>query len=135
MNSLDTFYGIHQETQTTGFPVGWIVVAIVHAALGAWFYVRLRKPKLQGQHETPEEDGGSRTSSQQDAYKILGVHRGDSFDNIRRAYRERMKEYHPDRVAGLGTELRELAERKAKEINIAFEELKRTYGEANTPRY
>jgi len=37
-----------------------------------------------------------------------------------------MKEYHPDKVAGLGAELRELAERKAKEINMAFEELKRT---------
>jgi DnaJ-class molecular chaperone len=28
--------------------------------------------------------------------------------------------YHPDRVEGLGIELRELAERKAKEVNNAY---------------
>ena len=104
------------------------------AALGVWFYTRFREPTPQREQQTPNEDSGSRTSSQKDtsqgrdAYTILGVRRGDSFDQIRRAYRERMKEYHPDRVAGLGAELRELAERKAKEINMAFEELKRTYG-------
>jgi len=60
----------------------------------------------------------------------LGVRRGDSFDVIRQAYRERMKEYHPDKVAGLGEELRELAERESKEINMAYEELQKTYGAA-----
>ncbi len=63
-----------------------------------------------------------------DPYGTLGVRPGDSFDEIRRAYRERMKEYHPDKVAGLGKDLRELAERKAKEINIAFEQLRRMHG-------
>ena len=130
MNGLDTFYGIPQESQTIGFSVVWIVVAVLLAAFGAWFYVRLRKLKLRSERETTKDDDSSHTSSHQDAYMILGVRRGDNFDEIRRAYRERMKEYHPDRVAGLGSELRELAERKAKEINMAFEELKRTYGAA-----
>lgn len=130
MNGLDTFYGITKESQTIGFSVVWIVVAVLLAAFGAWFYVRLRKLKLRSEHETTKDDISSHTSSHQDAYTILGVRRGDNFDEIRRAYRERMKEYHPDRVAGLGSELRELAERKAKEINMAFEELKRTYGAA-----
>lgn len=113
-----------------GFSVVWIVVAVLLAAFGAWIYVRIRKLKLRGERETPKEDYSSRTSSHQDAYTILGVRRGDTFDEIHRAYRKRMKEYHPDRVAGLGSELRELAERKAKEINMAFEELKSTYGAA-----
>jgi preprotein translocase subunit Sec63 len=130
MNGLDTFYGIPQESQTMGFSVVWIIVAVLLAAFGAWIYVRIRKLKLRGERETPKEDYSSRTSSHQDAYTILGVRRGDTFDEIHRAYRKRMKEYHPDRVAGLGSELRELAERKAKEINMAFEELKSTYGAA-----
>jgi hypothetical protein len=136
MNGLDTFYGIPQESHTTGFTVACVVLAVVFAALGAWFYARARKTSLRSEQHTPKDDGGSRTSSHQDmsqsrdAYTILGVRRGASFDEIRRAYRERMKEYHPDKVAGLGAELRELAERKAKEINMAFEELKRTNGTA-----
>ena len=113
-----------------GFSVVWIIVAVLLAAFGAWFYFRLRKLKLRSERETPKDEDSNRKSSRQDAYTILGVRRGDTFDEIRRAYRERMKEYHPDKVAGLGSELRELAERKAKEINMAFEELKRTYGAA-----
>ena len=31
-----------------------------------------------------------------------------------------MSEYHPDKVASLGKEIRELAERKSKEINAAY---------------
>jgi DnaJ-domain-containing protein 1 len=136
MNGLNTLYGIPRESHTTGFSVAWVVLAVVLAVLGAWFYARVRKASLRSEQHTPKDDGGSRTSGHQDtsqsrdAYTILGVRRGDSFDEIRRAYRDRMKEYHPDKVAGLGAELRELAERKAKEINMAFEELKRTNGAA-----
>ena len=32
-----------------------------------------------------------------------------------------MKEYHPDKVAGLGERLRNLAEEEAKRINLALE--------------
>ena len=130
MNGLDTFYGIPKESQTMGFSIAWIVVAVLLAAFGAWFYVRHRNLKIRSERETPKDEDSSRKSSQKDAYTILGVRRGDTFDEIRRAYRERMKEYHPDKVAGLGSELRELAERKAKEINMAFEELKKMHGAA-----
>ena len=58
-----------------------------------------------------------------DPYSILGVPSGASLDEIKSAYRERIKEYHPDRVATLGAELRALAERKTKEINLAFQEI------------
>jgi hypothetical protein len=130
MIGMDTFYGIPQRNQTMGISVVWIIGAVLLAAFGAWFYFRLRKLKLRNERETPKDEDSSRKSSHQDAYTILGVRRGDTFDEIRRAYRERMKEYHPDKVAGLGSELRELAERKAKEINMAFEELKKMHGAA-----
>lgn len=52
---------------------------------------------------------------------ILGTHQNASRDEIRKAYRQRMSEYHPDKVAQLGKELREVAERKSKEINAAYD--------------
>ncbi len=63
-----------------------------------------------------------------DPYVTLGVDRMASFEEIRKAYRDRMKEYHPDKVAGLGHELQTLAELKTKAINIAFDELKKIHG-------
>ncbi len=41
-------------------------------------------------------------------------------DEIERAYRSLMGQYHPDKVASLGAELKALAERKSKEITAAY---------------
>lgn len=41
------------------------------------------------------------------------------------AYRQMAKMYHPDRVANLAPEFIELAEERMKEINAAYEVLKR----------
>lgn len=53
--------------------------------------------------------------------EVLGTKSNASRDEIRKAYRQRMSEYHPDKVAQLGKELREVAERKSKEINAAYD--------------
>jgi DnaJ like chaperone protein len=42
------------------------------------------------------------------------------------AYQRMAKMYHPDKVATLGKEFRDLAESKMKEINHAYEILKST---------
>lgn len=57
-------------------------------------------------------------------WTVLGVTRGAPAEAITHAYRERMKEYHPDRVAGLGAELQELAHQKTVEIQRAYDELR-----------
>lgn len=46
---------------------------------------------------------------------------------LTQAYRRLMKQYHPDRVACLGPELRELAAKKAKEINEAYTVLQKKF--------
>jgi DnaJ-domain-containing protein 1 len=59
-----------------------------------------------------------------DPHAVLGVERGASDAQLTHAYRERIKEYHPDRVASLGPELRDLAHRKTLEIQRAWSELR-----------
>jgi len=59
-----------------------------------------------------------------DCFPILQVNRTASHKEIKTAYRKRMLEYHPDKVSKLGEELKVLAEKKAKQINSAFEILK-----------
>jgi DnaJ-class molecular chaperone len=59
-----------------------------------------------------------------DNYKILGISEDATEDEIKDAYRHKIQQYHPDKVpAHLGTELRDFAEKKSKEINRAYEEL------------
>lgn len=44
-------------------------------------------------------------------------------DQIRRAYLGAIKQYHPDKFAGLCPEFRKLAEEKCKEIILAYQKL------------
>ncbi len=51
------------------------------------------------------------------------------FDDVREAYRERVKLYHPDKVSHLGVDLKKVAEAKTKEFNAAYRVLERFYSE------
>jgi curved DNA-binding protein CbpA len=52
---------------------------------------------------------------------VLGVREDARKDEIVAAYRRRIGEYHPDRVARMGEEIRAVAERKTQQINAACE--------------
>lgn len=56
-----------------------------------------------------------------DPYEVLGLKPGASQDEIKRAYRELVKKYHPDRYHN--NPLADLAEEKMIEINQAYDEL------------
>jgi hypothetical protein len=58
-----------------------------------------------------------------DPYRVLGIARDASQEEIRAAYYRQMASYHPDKVAHLGEDIQELAKRKAQAINRAYEEL------------
>jgi len=55
-----------------------------------------------------------------DYYAVLGVKRNASQEEIKNAYKELVKKYHPDKFVGPA---KELAEEKLKEINQAYEVL------------
>ncbi len=61
-------------------------------------------------------------------YQILGANEIDTEEEIKRKYKQMVLQYHPDRVAHLGSELQDLASRKTKEINAAFAAIKRLRG-------
>ena len=58
-----------------------------------------------------------------DPYKILGVSCDASDDEIKKAYRELARKYHPDKYRD--SDLASLAEEKMKEVNAAYEEIQK----------
>ena len=66
-----------------------------------------------------------------DPYEVLGISKGASQDEIKKAYRKLAKQYHPDNY--VNNPLKDLAEEKFKEINEAYEQL--TGGNASSGSY
>ena len=58
-------------------------------------------------------------SSLEDAYKVFGIASNATDDEVRKAYRKLVLQYHPDKVAHLGEEAKANATRKLQEINKA----------------
>src|SRR5260221_14789925 len=89
-----------------------------------------RRTKAEGQQkdsgskdEDPTkktDDRQRRTSSPRAWWETLNVDQNASTEQIKSAFRKEISKYHPDRVEGLGVELRELADRMAKEVNRAY---------------
>ena len=58
-----------------------------------------------------------------DPYKVLGVSSNATDEEIKKAYRELVRKYHPDKYRD--SDLADLAGEKMKEINAAYEEIQK----------
>ncbi len=64
------------------------------------------------------------------SYAVLGCRESDSDDEVKKRYRSLVKEYHPDRIVakGLPEEFTNLAQDKFREVQEAYEVIKRKRG-------
>jgi hypothetical protein len=129
------------------FPVlGWLDDTFLVGLLA--YYLRYRRLPgvilkimqmfFKSSRKTPEEEsarshdghteGGKNktdesTRASKDPYEILGVTPDATLAEIRAAYRNAVRQYHPDKVAHLGAEFKELAQKKFVEIQEAYNSL------------
>ena len=66
------------------------------------------------------QESASAVTLEEQYYAVLGLEKGASFDEIKKAYRKLSMQYHPDKVGHLGDEFKGVAEEKMKEINVAY---------------
>lgn len=113
---------------------GWIDDLLIAYLVWRFGFTRARKSARrdpppgsgprQGEREDaprPEPDG------LQDPYRVLRVSRDASAEEITRAYRKLAAKYHPDKVAHLGEEFKDLAENRFKDIQAAYDRLKQEH--------
>lgn len=60
---------------------------------------------------------------EKDPYRLLEVERGATEEQVRKAYRDLLARYHPDRLHHLGEEFRLMASRKTVALNRAYAEI------------
>ncbi|GIX38166.1 J domain-containing protein [Silanimonas lenta] len=63
-----------------------------------------------------------------DPYTVLDVSPSADNETLRRAWQRLVSQYHPDKLEGVAPELRAQADRRLREINRAYEELRRLRG-------
>jgi hypothetical protein len=111
-----------------------IVVIVAGLLFGYRLVSNYLTPNTGGQSRPPPNPGNGESSRQeweknweQPApngpawHEVLGVPETADFAQIEHAYRVKISQYHPDKVAQLGEDIRQLAEAKSKEINAAYE--------------
>jgi DnaJ like chaperone protein len=59
------------------------------------------------------------------AYKILEIDAEASDEEVKKAYRKMAQKHHPDKVSHLGDDIRKAAEEKFREIQAAYEDIKK----------
>ena len=74
--------------------------------------------------------GSYQQRSEMDSYKILGASKEMSDEELKNAYRTKVREYHPDVLRGKGVpeEMLRFAEEEMKKINSAWDNIKKARG-------
>ena len=119
-----------------------VLVSVICVVVGYWLVSTLMKPgptvrsgeKASRRAPPPgasapppgaDRAGGASAASaaaNEAWHQVLGVSRNATHAEVAAAYRARISEYHPDKVAKMGAEIRAVAERKSKQINVAYSE-------------
>lgn len=105
-----------------------IGVSITCLLVGYWAistvmdYAASKKFKRNNKDHSDKESEPAEHVRQDAWHKILKVSPSATAEEIQTAYKQMIKQYHPDKVATLGKEIRDLAESKSKEINGAYAE-------------
>ncbi|WP_163628853.1 TerB family tellurite resistance protein [Paludibacter sp. 221] len=62
------------------------------------------------------------------AYKVLEIEQSASDDDIKKAYRKMAMKYHPDKLNGLGDDVKKAGEEKFRSVKDAYDHLKKQRG-------
>jgi DnaJ like chaperone protein len=112
---------------------GWLDDIIILYLLWHYFFSGRRVqpgstgPRTENRQNTYADAGAQErgASVPKTPHEILDVPPDASQEDIKTAYKQLAGKYHPDKVAHLGDEFKALAEEKFKEIQEAYQQLKR----------
>ena len=109
------------------------LLALASLSYVVWFIIRdLLKPSIRESGGSGRPSSGPTAAPQskdvQEALSLFGLDGEPPWKEVKKAYTNTVQLYHPDKVAGMGPELQEVAESKMKALNAAYSLLQRHYG-------
>lgn len=108
--------------------IGYLVVASIINTLQERKSSKAENSVGDGVRRDSEASNGDINSSESPLkprtflwHEVLNIPENATLDQISNAYKRLITQYHPDKVAGMAKEIRDLAEVRSKEINAAYE--------------
>lgn len=110
-----------------------VLVAISGLAIGYWlvavFLPHSRQPPGEADTSGDDDEGPATRAAGAPSHwsEVLGVSQTASREEIVAAYKAKISQYHPDKVATMADEIREIAQRRSASINAAYDEAMRRF--------
>ena len=124
VNILDFLFGIAYADGYCSPEEDQTLNRIAHLLnIGDTYVYSIRSRHAGSQSDSYSYSGS--TSTGKDPYAVLGIDKNATDDEVKKAYRRLAMKYHPDRVETMGEEIKRNAEKQFKEINEAYEIIKR----------
>jgi DnaJ like chaperone protein len=115
------------------FSESWmtLVIVIIVVASATALFLRIRRRRRvweRWKQQNRRTRGTMQTANEQSRpwWQVLEISERSTLEEVKAAYRAKIKQYHPDSVAGLAREFQELADSKTKEIIRAYRQACRT---------
>ena len=90
-------------------------------------YIRSQFIKSEKKEKKKTNSSNQSSSKIIEALKDLGLKEGATKDEIKTAYRKLAKEFHPDKLTGMGEGIINLAKEKFQKIQTSYEYLIKNY--------
>lgn len=100
-------------------------IIILYWILGkifGFFFGRTRRSGYSNQYADSRNTFGSKI---EDSYQILNISPFSSDSEIESSYKKLVLQFHPDKTLNMGPDLRKLSEQRMKEINSAYDDIKK----------
>ena len=78
-----------------------------------------------GEQEPVTDDEQLEAGTDAGPYQVLGLDHSASWEDVARAHRALVSELHPDRFIGSDDDIRAAAERRVRDVNEAYAEIRR----------
>ncbi len=125
VNILDMLYGVAAADGQYHPAEGAVLARIARLLHIPSYYVSSIYNRHFGDYSYGSS-GSSSSYSGKDPYSVLGIDSSATDDEVKKAYRRLAMKYHPDRVENMGEEVKKNAEKQFREINEAYETIKKS---------
>tara|TARA_B110000014_G_C20035849_1_gene538129 strand:+ start:314 stop:670 length:357 start_codon:yes stop_codon:yes gene_type:complete len=98
---------------------------IMYWVLGKIFQFLFGRIGRSGYSNNYSRSGTGFGFTKDDPYKVLNVSPFSNDSQIESAYKKLVLQFHPDKTLNMGPDLRKLSENKMKEINAAYDDIKK----------